>query len=184
MSSVRLYVYSLLVRLLPESSGFGIKSAILRWAGAKVGTNVRVYSSAHILGVGGLVIGDDVHIGPGVRICPNRPATVTIGSHVDIGPDVLILTGSHEIDPVGEHTAGKGTAASVSVADGCWLGARSTILPGVALPRKTLVAAGAVVTKTPPGRGGRGAPLLAGVPAAVKRALGEKGEKGGRRDAE
>ena len=79
----------------------------------------------------------------------------------------MIITGSHEIDAVGEHTACPGSAESVEIGDGCWLGARSTILPGVALPRKTLVAAGSVVTRTVEGDG----VLVAGVPAEVKRSL-------------
>lgn len=165
MNTIKLYIYHLVSMVLPESRGYGIKNAILRWAGAKIGTNVRIYSSAKILGTGTLIIGDDVHIGPGVLIMPVAPAAVTIGSHIDIAPQVTILTGSHEIEPEGEHIGGKGTTASVSIGDGSWIGAKSTLLPGVALPAKTIVAAGSVVTKsidTPKS-------LLAGIPAIVKK---------------
>lgn len=165
MNSTVLWFYKLLTGWLPESRGFGWKNFLLRRAGAKIGRNVRVYSSAHILGTGSLTIGDDVHVGPDVLISVAAPAGVTIGSHVDIAPGVMILTGSHEIDPQGEHLAGKGTAASVTIGAGSWLCARSVILSGVTLPEKTLVAAGAVVAQsiaTP-------ASLLAGVPAQVKK---------------
>lgn len=93
---------------------------------------------------------------------------MTIGSRIDIAPGVTILTGSHEIDPKGEHIAGKGTTASVAIGSGSWLGARSVILSGVTLPEKTLVAAGAVVTKSIE----EAECLLAGVPAAVKKRYG------------
>ena len=138
---------------------------LLRWCGAKVGKDVRINSSAVFSGNGTLSIGDDVWIGAGDVISPVAPASITIGIHVDLGPEVMIITGSHEIDLVGEHIGGKGTSASVTIGDGCWLGARATILPGVVLAKKTLVAAGAVVTKpveTP-------CSLVAGVPANVRK---------------
>jgi acetyltransferase-like isoleucine patch superfamily enzyme len=37
---------------------------------------------------------------------------------------------------------------SVSIGDGCWLGANSIVLPGVYLANNTTVAAGALVTKS------------------------------------
>lgn len=165
MNSLKLYLYSLLSHLLPGSRGYAIKNALLRWAGVKVGANVRIYSSARFLGTGTLEIGDDVQIGPDVLLYPNPDGAITIGSHVDIGPRVTIITGSHEIDPSGDHIGGKGTAAPVTIGSGSWLGARATILPGVTLPPKTIVAAGSVVTKSSE------APcaLLAGVPANVKK---------------
>lgn len=165
MSPSRLWVYRRLTGWLPESRGFRFKRALLRWAGAKVGDNVRIYSSVTILGTGTLEIGDDVHIGSGVFISAVAPAKVAIGSHVDIGPGAMILTGSHKVDFEGEHVAGEGTTASVEIGDGCWLGARSVILPGVKLPLKTLVAAGAVVTKSIDGE----KHLIAGVPAVIKK---------------
>ena len=167
VKSFRLWVYSRLTSWLPESRGYGLKNALLRWAGARIGKNVRIYSSARIMGVGDLVIGDDVHVGPDVLLYPNPGGAITIGSHVDIGPRVTIVTGSHEIDPSGDHIGGKGTAAPVVIGSGSWLCACSTILPGVNLPEKTLVAAGAVVAKSVE------APcsLLAGMPARVKRSM-------------
>ena len=167
MKTWRLYIYRLLTVLLPETCCFGLKAALLRWSGARVGKHVRIGSSAVFIGTGTLVIGDDVWIGAQNYISPVEPAAISIGAHCDFGPGVMIITGSHEIDAVGEHTAGPGSAKSVEIGDGCWLGARSTILPGVALPRKTLVAAGSVVTRTVEGDG----VLVAGVPAEVKRSL-------------
>lgn len=165
MSTVRLYIYHLLTMLIPESRCFGFKNRLLRWAGAKIGSNVRIYSSAKILGNGSLEIEDDVHIGPRTFIYVSAPAKVLIGSCVDIAPEVLVETGTHEIDPEGAHIGGKGKSLDVTIGSGSWLGARSTILPGVSIPEKTIVAAGAVVTKSPTGVKS----LLAGVPAQVKK---------------
>ncbi len=167
MKPFRLWIYRLLTWWLPETRCFGWKMLLLRWAGATVGKNVRINSSAVFNGNGDLCIGDDVWIGAASVIMPIAPARVAIGSHVDIGPGVMILTGSHEIDPDGLHIGGRGTAKSVTLGDGCWLGARATILPGVSLAEKTLVAAGAVIAKSVDVP----CSLVAGVPAVMKKQL-------------
>ena len=145
MKSRRLWIYQLICRLLPETRLFGLKVAMLRWCGAKVGDNVRISSSARFFGGGELIVGDDVWIGTDDIINSVCGASVKIGNCCDLGPGVMILTGSHKVDPSGAHIAGEGTVSDVGVGDGSWLGARSLLLPGVKLPRKTLVAAGAVV---------------------------------------
>lgn len=161
MNSFKLYIYRLLTQFLPETRFFGLKCALLRWCGARVGQNVRINSTAIFSGNGKLTIGDDVWIGAGCFISAVGLASITIGSHIDFGPQVMVLTGSHKIDLTGEHIGGEGTAESVAIGDGCWLGARSTILPGVSLNEKTLIAAGAVVVKSTE----QSMTLVAGVPA-------------------
>ena len=167
MKTGRLWLYKLAAALMPETRFFGLKAAMLCWCGAKVGTNVRISSSAKFFGGGELVIGNDVWIGTDNVIHPVCGVCIKIGDCCDLGPGVMILTGSHKIDPDGSHVAGTGVSASVEIGDGCWLGARSLILPGVKLPRKTLVAAGAVVTKSPL----EDQVLVAGVPAQAKRKI-------------
>ncbi len=167
MSSFRLWIYSLITRWIPETRCFGFKCALLRWCGATIGKNVRINSSAVFSGTGGLVIGDDVWIGPGSYISPVGKATITIGSHVDIAPQVMLLTGSHMIDPTGIHIAGDGISAPVKIGEGCWIAARTLVLPGVEIADKTLVAAGSVVIKSTD----EVSILLAGVPAKQKRSI-------------
>ena len=168
MKPFRLWIYRLLTWWLPETRCFGWKRFLLRWAGATVGKNVHVNSSAIFSGNGDLSICDDVWIGAGCRISPVGKSGIKIGAHCDFGPEVIVITGGHEIDPEGDHIGGKGKSESVAIGNGCWLGARCTILPGVTLADKTLVAAGAVVTK----RVDAPCLLVAGVPAEVKKKLG------------
>ncbi len=164
---IRLWVYRVLTHGLPETRGFAFKRGLLRWAGATIGKNVRINSSAVFAGNGKLTIGDDVWIGPGCYISPVGDAEITLGSHIDIASQVMILTGSHQVNLEGEHIGGRGIAASVVIGDGCWLCARSTILPGVTLGDKALVAAGAVVTKSFP----EPRSFVVGVPATLKKVL-------------
>lgn len=165
MKTSRLYLYNVVRCLLPETRFFRFKVLFLKWCGAKIGVDVRINSSVRIIGTGRLEINDHVWIGSTALIQVSAAATVCIGNNVDIAPCVKIITGSHVVDPVGAHMAGKGVSKSVSIGEGSWLCANAMILPGVMLGRKTLVAAGAVVTKSFLEEN----ILLAGIPAVKKR---------------
>lgn len=165
MKTSRLWMYKILTAFLPENKFYSLKASLLRWCGAKVGENVRVNSSANIRGCGELVVGDDVWIGPMNFISAVGGTRIEIGAHCDLGPQVMILTGSHNIDLSGPHIAGAGASKNVIIGDGCWLGARSTVLPGVVLHSHTLLAAGAVATSASTSEYS----LMAGVPATTKK---------------
>lgn len=160
MRSWALYIAGQIFRVLPETRCFGLKRRLLRWAGAKVGRNVRVCSSVSIYGCGGLEIGDNVWIGHNsIIVCSSK---VLIGANVDIAPMVFIGTGSHKIDPKGDHVAGVGVSKDITIGNGAWLGARSTVLPGVTIGDKCVVGAGSVVTKAT-----ESMKIYAGVPAKL-----------------
>ena len=62
--------------------------------------------------------------------------------------------------------AGQPTVAGIVVGDGCWIGTRATLLPGVTVAPRCIVAAGAVVTRDTRPDG-----LYGGVPAVLLREL-------------
>lgn len=160
MNSTLLFIIKFILVFLPDTRCFGIKRALYRFAGVKVGKNVRICSSAKISGNGNLSIGDNTWIGhDAMIICSSN---ISIGSNVDIAPRVYIGTGTHVIDVISENIAGKGNNKDVVIEDGCWLGVQSVILPGVTVKSKNVVAAGAVVTKT-----FEPLVMLAGVPATI-----------------
>lgn len=167
MKPFRLWIFGLLTGWLPETRFFALKASLLRWCGAQVGRNVRICSSAVFRGNGKLVIGNDVWIGAQTYISPVGSSVIKIGDCCDIAPRVMLLTGTHEVDPVGSHIGGTGKSASTVVGNGCWLCAGSVILPGVTLANKTLVAAGSVVTLPVMDE----CMLIAGVPAKRKKCL-------------
>lgn len=164
MKTFWLYLVSRFVQPLPETRLFRLKASLYRLAGVQVGRRVRICSSASLQGNGAVQLGDDTWVGHAVHIASG--SCITIGRCVDIGPQVFIGTGTHVVDPAGEHSAGPGLNLDVTIGDGAWLGARCMILPGVTVGRKAVVAAGAVVTHDVP----EGC-LAAGVPAVVKRRL-------------
>ncbi|MFA9559304.1 DapH/DapD/GlmU-related protein [Evansella sp. AB-rgal1] len=106
-----------------------------------------------------------VSIGKGTFINYNcffeNSGRIEIGRHVSIGPEVMVCTATHEI---GEENKRALTAMGydIHIKDGCWIGARATILPGVTINKGCIIAAGSVVTKDCEPNG-----LYAGVP--VKR---------------
>lgn len=97
MRPSRLWIYRLITALLPETRFFGLKVRLLRWCGAQIGSNVRINSSARFAGNGQLIIGNDVWIGPGNLLSAVGSATLTIGSHCDLAPQVTLLTGTHMV---------------------------------------------------------------------------------------
>lgn len=129
-----------------------------------MGKNVRVCSSAMIIGSGALEIGDNTWIGH--RVLISSSSSIYIGHNVDVAPNVYIGTGTHTIDIEGERIAGEGISKDIVVNDGAWLCTGCMILPGVTIGEKCVVAAGAVVTHSSEAK-----KLLAGVPAVVKRGI-------------
>jgi acetyltransferase-like isoleucine patch superfamily enzyme len=94
-------------------------------------------------GAGGLFIGREVGIGPGVRILTS--------THAEPGGLLPVMRGAIAMAPV-------------TIGDGCDLGCNAVVLPGVSLGRGVQVGAGAVVTGDLP----EGAVAI-GVPARVAR---------------
>lgn len=69
--------------------------------------------------------------------------TVTIGRHVMMGPDVMILTSDHQ---AGEGRYTGYTTKDVLIDDHAWIGARAIILKGIRIGKHAIVGAGSVVT--------------------------------------
>lgn len=143
MNSSLLQIVGFVVRMLPLTRCFGLKRALYRLGGAKIGDNVRIVSSAKIIGSGSLTIGDNTWLGhEAMIVCSGE---TSIGANCDIAPRVFIGNGTHIIDPTSCRVAGPGTSLPIIIGDGCWLCVNSTILPGAKIGCKSIIAAGAVV---------------------------------------
>lgn len=73
-------------------------------------------------------------------------APITLGKQVAVGHRVQFITSTHEIGPASGR-AGRVVNLPIVVGDGCWIGARAVILPGVTIGEGCIIGAGAVVTK-------------------------------------
>lgn len=74
---------------------------------------------------------------------------VYIGDNVMIGPNTLITTVGHPLDPEARRKH-MGIAKPVHIGNDVWIGGNVTILPGVSIGNNVVVGAGAVVTKDIP----------------------------------
>ena len=88
--------------------------------------------------------------------------TVHFGDYVRLAPNVGILSANHDL-----YDQRKYNAAPIVIGDYSWIGMNSIVTAGVVLGPRTIVAAGAVVTKSFPD----GFCILAGVPAKVVKYL-------------
>jgi acetyltransferase-like isoleucine patch superfamily enzyme len=114
--------------------------------GVRLGHRVEINNFSIVNGTGGVDIGDDTLIGPGVRIISYQhrfAAGQTIRS---------------------QPTEGR----AIRIGRDCWIGANAVILAGVSIGDGAVVAAGAVVTCDVAAN-----TVVAGVPALVKKVRGE-----------
>ena len=107
----------------------------------RIGNNVGIGEFAYLGGAGGLEIGSDTIIGQYFSTHPEN--------HVYSDPDQLIRM--QGVDRKG-----------ITIGSNCWIGVKVTILDGVVIGQNSVIAAGAVVTRSVPAN-----VVIAGVPARV-----------------
>jgi acetyltransferase-like isoleucine patch superfamily enzyme len=105
-----------------------------------IGSGVWIGQQCFLHSAGGLIIGNDVGIGPGVKI-------ITSSHDLSENMDLPIMRRPIQF-------------AGVEIGWGCDIGVNAVILPGVKLGDRVQVAAGAVVTRSFPSGS-----VIAGVPA-------------------
>lgn len=138
---------------------------------AECGIDVHVPAKCGFSGISNIHVGDHVSFGAGTRILTTR-AKVILGNYIMFGPGVTIITGDHRTDVVGKYMIEIKDSEKlpendmdVVIEDDVWLGANSVILKGVTIGRGSIIASGAVVTKSIPPYS-----IVGGVPAKVLKA--------------
>lgn len=99
------------------------------WGGHHVHLGSNVYANA------GLKLVDDTHI--------------YIGDCTMLGPNVVIATAGHPIDPE-LRSQGLQYNMPVRIGKNCWLGAGVIVMPGVTIGDNAVIGAGSIVTKDIP----------------------------------
>jgi maltose O-acetyltransferase len=148
-NTVVLQLVNLLFSFTPLTSWYALRAKLLRLSGIHCHSSARIVSSCRIITIN-LTVGENTFIGHQVLITGSERAEIIIGKNVDIAPRVTILSGTHEVDMLGSRAAGKGFGANVVIGDGVWIGANSTILPGVKIGEKAVIGAGSVVVDNIP----------------------------------
>lgn len=136
--------------------------------GVRFGENVTIARNCTLLCTGVIA-----HKGVGIKIGNNSSINaygflggqggIEIGDNVIMGPQVKIFSENHLFNDGDKPIKDQGVSRNgVVIEDDCWIGAGSTILDGVTLKKRTVVAAGSVVSKNFPGNC-----VIGGVPAKV-----------------
>jgi len=125
-------------------------------------TGLIVDRTVYLSGIENLSLGSNVSIHQWSFI--SAEGGLSIGDNVSIGHRCSILTTEHEFRDKARPIKSQPLAyLPVSICENVWVGANVTILAGVSLPRGTVVAAGAVVTRSVEDEYS----IVAGVPARV-----------------
>lgn len=106
-----------------------------------IGTNVFINFNCTFLSLGGIVIENNVLV----------------------GPDVKIISEGHPLSPAERQSLVPG---KIHIKQSAWIGAGAIILPGISIGENAVVAAGAVVTKNVPANA-----VVAGIPAKIIRSV-------------
>jgi acetyltransferase-like isoleucine patch superfamily enzyme len=145
----------------------GVPGILVRYLYARrlsrfVGSNVMIGPNCTILGWRDLEIGNNVTIHVGCYL--DAKGGITIGSDVSIAHYSSILSFDHTwADTTVPIKYNPLSFASVTIEDDVWIGCGVRILSGATVLQRTVVAAGAVVTKGVTGPG-----VVAGVPGKLK----------------
>jgi maltose O-acetyltransferase len=136
-----------------------VRHVVYRLVGLDVRTPTVEYGCT-FTGRRGITIGEGTFVNYGVFF---EGEPITIGRECMIGMQAMFVTAHHPPDERGRVTH-RAVQRPIVVGDGCWIGARAVILPGVSIAAGCTVAAGAVVAVdlVEPG-------LYGGVPARLLR---------------
>ena len=146
----------------------GLKIALLKLFGAKIGKGVIIKPSVNIKHPWFLTLGDNTWIGERAWL-DNTFAHITIGSHICISQGAYLCTGNHDwTDP-----AFGLLERPLTIESGAWIGAGAKVLPGAVVASHSVITGGTVLSKpTEP------YVVYAGNPAtAIKRRVMREGKR-------
>lgn len=108
--------------------------------------------------------GEGCFVNSGMTILDSAP--VTVGARTLFGPDCELITVGHPVHDLQMRRAGWEIARPITIGDDCWFGSRVSVMPGVTVGDRCVVAAGTVITRDIPDDS-----LVMGVPGKVVRTL-------------
>lgn len=137
-----------LLRSIPSLLGFGLRFAFYRLLFERIEGFGYISRNVNFIHSYGISFGRNYHINTGCTF--DGRGGLTMGDHVLIGPNVVIVSSQHRWDLSTElPMIQQGhQSAPVVIGDDVWIGANSVVTPGVTLAEGTVVGAGSVVTSS------------------------------------
>jgi putative colanic acid biosynthesis acetyltransferase WcaF len=124
---------------LPYPNSF--KCFVLRIFGGKIGTNINLKPKIKIKHPWFLEIGNHTWIGEEVWI--DNLVKVKIGDNVCISQGAFLLTGNHNY----KESSFDLITGEIILEEGVWIGAKSTVCPGIHCFSHSILSVGSVATK-------------------------------------
>ena len=134
------FVNALLVRA-SWNPFMGMKIALLRMFGARIGKGLVIKNNVVIKSPWNLTVGDDCWLGEYCWI--DNLDKVCIGNNVCISQGALLLTGNHDYTV----SSMPYRNAAITLEDGVWIGAKAVVCPGVTVHRNAILTVGSVATQ-------------------------------------
>jgi len=132
-------------------------------------TSITIPDNVTIVGIKNIKIGRVFRVCPYVKIYSEREGqiiigrnffsnynsfiysngdNITIGDDCLLGPDVLIINNNHSFEYGKLVREQESFSAPIFIGNDVWIGAKSTILPGVTIGDGAIIAAGSIVNKS------------------------------------
>lgn len=135
------YFFNLVFIANPYNPISKLKVAILRLFGARIGAGVIIKQCVNVKYPWKLEIGNDVWIGENVWI--DNLDDVIMEDNVCISQGAMLLCGNHNYKKSSFDLIIK----PITLKEGAWVGAQSTVCPGVTVHSHAVLAVGSVATK-------------------------------------
>jgi len=155
------YFQALLIDV-PGKFGQSLRWKIYRGYFGKVGEKGVIHQDVRIRNIQNLFVGENVFLGESNVI--QAAGGVELGDNVLLGPGVKIWSANHKFDDPEKPIAEQGYEfKKVTIGSNVWIGANAFVMPGAVIGEGCIISAGSVV-------GGKTIPpykILAGNPARV-----------------
>jgi putative colanic acid biosynthesis acetyltransferase WcaF len=126
----------------PLNISSALKIFLLRLFGARIGSGVVIKPGVNIKYPWLLEVGDHCWIGE--RVWIDNLTRVRLGNNVCLSQGAMLLTGNHNYSlPTFDLQV-----SSIQLEEGVWIGAQSTVCPGVHCHSHAVLAVGSIATKT------------------------------------
>ncbi len=134
------YVVNALIVRASWNPLMGLKILLLRAFGAKIGRGLVIKNEVRIKSPWYLTVGENCWFGE--RCWIDNLERVSIGSNVCISQGAMLLTGNHDYKVATMPYRN----APITIEDGAWIGANSTVCPGVTVHENAILTVGSVAT--------------------------------------
>jgi len=128
---------------LPEDD----RRSMLKNMLGSVGDDVMIWPPFNCIYGENIFLGNNIFFNLNCMFIDNN--RIDFGSNIMLGPGVQIYTAAHPLEAE-PRNQGWEIAKPVTIEDNVWIGGSAILLPGVRIGEKSVVGAGAVVTKNVP----------------------------------